>query len=656
MNFSWRSHRCGVMLTIIGSRALRRVDEPAMVLKMLKSMKRKKVAATAVLSGLMILALAACSDQPQRPARPPISLQDMHLKPSIYPALRGTIRSVAALAYSSPIIVRGWGVVAGLPNTGSGEMPPGIRNILANRLLKNGAGYLSRGTQQYDPNRILSSRQIAAVFVEGAIPAMATAGTHFDLYVTALSGTATINLENGLLWPVPLRTHIRKIVQTTAIARGMGPVFCNPFNVSGALKKPADIIRNGRVLGGGIVTRSLPVMLELYSPSYRISALVERIINERFGGYPPIATAENDMMIRLRVPRKYRRHPARFVRRVMSLYLQRNMPGFAASQAAVLIKALRDPNAPDDQIALALEQLGRPIIPILRLHYNSPQSAVRFFSVLAGSFIGDEDAIPVLAKYATDSKSPFQRRAIRDLARCGDRVNATLAYSKLLHTNDTELKILAYRGLADLHSSHLYRQPFIGRFLMNVLPADASSLIYATSHRVPQIAVIGHVPVLVPGTLYISPHGALTVNYPLHAAHAASGKSSYPVMLYFRDPLTHKVVELSCKPQLPAIISALATAPDPFSPKFNPKEPYIAISYQRLVTMLYTMCNSGELNATFRLERMANRNRAMFASLNEPRPSRSTMNLATAATQKGKNVGSGSLEYSTSLPGEVPGK
>jgi hypothetical protein len=53
---------------------------------------------------------------------------------------------------------------------------------------------------------------------------------------------------------------------------------------------------------------------------------------------------------------------------------------------------------------------------------------------------------------------------------------------------------------------------------------------------------------------------------------------------------------------------------------------------------------------------MANRNRAMFASLNEPRPSRSTMNLATAATQKGKNVGSGSLEYSTSLPGEVPGK
>jgi flagellar basal body P-ring protein FlgI len=640
----------------IGSCALRWNNGPAMVLKMLKIMKRNNVPVTAALAGLLLLALAACSDQPKRPKQMPVSLQDLHLKPSIYPALRGTIRSVAALAYARPILVRGWGVVAGLPNTGSGEMPPGIRSILSDRLLKNGAGYLSRGTEQYDPNRILNSRQVAAVFVQGAIPAMATAGTHFDLYVTALAGTATTNLENGLLWPVPLRTHIRKIVQTDAIARGMGPVFCNPFNAGGSLKKPADIIRNGRILGGGVVTNSLPVMLELYSPSYRISALVEQIINERFGGYPPIATAENDMMIRLRVPKKYRHHPARFVRRVMALYLQRDMPGFATQQAAILIKSLRDPNAPDNRIALALEQLGRPIIPMLRLHYNSPQSAVRFFTVLAGSFIGDEDAIPVLAKYATDSKSPFQRTAIRDLARCGDRVNATLAYSKLLRSNDPGLKILAYRGLAEIHSSHLYRQPFFGRFLMSVLPADTSSLVYVTSHRLPQIAIIGHVPVLVPGTLYISPRGALTINYPLPASGAAAGKSAFPVMLYYRDPLTHKVVELTCKPQLPAIISALAAAPDPFSPKFNPKTPYIAISYQRLVTMLYTLCQTGEINATFRLERMANRSREMFASLNQPRPSHSTMNLATTTTQNVKSSGNGSLTYSTSLPGEVPGK
>ena len=191
---------------------------------------------------------------------------------------------------------------------------------------------------------------------------------------------------------------------------------------------------------------------------------------------------------------------------------------------------------------------------------------------------------------------------------------------------------------------------------MTVLPADTSSLLYVTSHRVPQIAIIGHVPVLVPGTLYISPHGALTVNYPLASTNAPSGKATYPVMLYYRDPLTHKVVELTCKPQLPAIISALATAPNPFSPKFNPKEPYIAISYQRLVTMLYTMCNSGELNATFRLERMANRSREMFASLDQPRPSHSTMNLVTPTTQSTKTGGNGSLPYSTSLPGEVPGK
>ena len=623
---------------------------------MLKNIKHIERLAVLASVGIFGIGLVACSSQPKRPSRPPISLQDMHLNPTIYPALRGTIASVVTQAYDRPVIVRGWGVVAGLPDTGSGEMAPAIRNILVNRLLKNGVGYLNRGTEQYNPQRILNSRQVSAVFVQGAIPPMATAGTHFDLYVTALPGTATTNLENGLLWPVPLRTHIRLAVQTSAIAQGMGPVFCNPFNAHGSLKQPQQIIRNGRILGGGVVTDSVPVMLELYSPSYRISALVERIINERYGAYPPVATAENDMMIRLRIPEKYRRHPGRFVRRVMVLYLQRDMPGFAHSQAAVLINALRDPNAPDEKIAMALEQLGRPIIPMLRLHYGSPQSAVRFYCVLAGSFIGDQDAIAVLAKYAVNAKSPFQRTAIRDLSRCGDRINATLAYSKLLNSSDPELKIMAFHGLAAIHSSHIYQLPFAGKFLMNVLPVDTSTIIYATSHRLPVIAIIGRVPSLVPGTLYISPHGALTVNYPATSPTVKSGKSSLPVLLYYRDPLTQMVTKLKCSPQLPAVITALASAPNPFSPKFNPKQPYIAISYQRLVTMLYTLCHSGEMNAMFHLERITNRRRAMFASLDQPRPSHSTMGKAPYAMSGTSAMPATTIPFTTSLPGEIPGK
>ncbi|MGC8624526.1 MAG: flagellar basal body P-ring protein FlgI [Phycisphaerae bacterium] len=623
---------------------------------MLKQMQRIQIVLALAVVGILVLASSACSEQPKRPNRPPISLQDLHLRPSIYPALRGTIAAVATQAYDSPILVRGYGVVAGLPNTGSGEMPPAIRNILFDRLLKSGAGLLSRDTAQYNPNRILNSRQIAAVFVEGAIPPMATTGTHFDLYVTALPGTTTTNLENGLLWPVPLRTHVRLAVQTNPVARGMGPMFCNPFDTHGSLKKPAEIIRNGRILGGGVVTQNVPVLLELYTPSYRISALVERIINERYGGYPAIANAENDMMIHLRIPKKYHRHPARFVRRVMVLYLQRDMPGFATAQAAILIKALRDPNAPDNKIALALEQLGRPIIPMLRLHYGSPQPAVRFFSVLAGSFIGDQDAIRVLARYATDSKSPFQTTAIRDLARCGDRVNATLAYSQLLLSTNPELKIMAYRGLDAIHSSHIYHQPFAGKFLLNVLPVNTATLIYCTSHRLPVISIIGRIPALEPGTLYISPHGALTVNYPPIANAAPKGKSSLPVMLYYRDPLTRRVVELSCQPQLPAVITALASAPNPFSPKFNPRKPYIAISYQRLVAMLYSLCHSEEIPATFRLERMTDRRRRMLISLDKPRPSHSTMTKKVIPVATGSNGPATTIPYNTLLPGEVPGK
>ncbi len=639
-----------------GSCEVRLYFGAALVLIMLNKIKRVVPVSMVVLAGMLTVFTAACTQQPKRPARPPISLQDMRLRPSIYPALKGTIASVATLAYDRPSIVRGWGLVAGLPNTGSGEMPPGIRQIFLDRLLKSGVGYYNRGTGQINPHRILNSRQVAAVYVEGAIPPLATAGTHFDLYITALSGTTTTNLENGLLWPVPLRTQIRKVLQTNAIAKGMGPVFCNPFNANGELKKPAQIIRSGRILGGGKVSHSMPVILELYSPSYRISALVERIINQRYGGYPPVATAENDMMIRLRTPQQYRRHPARFVHRVMALYLQRDMPGFAVSQAAILIKSLRDPNAPDDKIALALEQLGRPIIPMLRQHYGSPQPAVRFFTVRAGSFIGDEDAIRVLAAYATNSKSPFQRAAIHALARCGDRVNATVAFSKLLFSKKVSLQVLAYKGLDEIHSSHIYRQPFPGRFMMNVLPSGGSSVIYVTSHQLPVIGLIGRIPSLTPGTLYISPHGTLTVNYPLAGSAPAKAMSSMPVMLYYRDPLTAKVTELTCKAELPAVITALASAPNPFLPNFNPKQPYIALSYQRIVTMLYTLCHTGEVNAKFRLQAITNRRRVMFASLNEPRPSHSTMAGGHPATRNSANAPGAIMPSTVSLPGEISGK
>lgn len=601
--------------------------------------------------------LTGCSHSRESSSGPPISVQDRRMTPPIYPALNGTVESFAALAYDNPVVVRGWGLVAGLPDTGSGEMPPEIRSLLMDRLLKNGVGFLTQGTGQYDPQKILSSRQVAAVFVEGAIPPLATRGTTFDLYLRALPNTQTTNLENGLLWPVNLRVHISAALQTNPIAKGRGPVFCNPFNSTGvALHKANAIVRHGRVLGGGVVMRSDPVILELYHPSYRIAALVERIINQRYGSYPAAATAENDLVIKIRVPRRFRRNPRYFVNLLMHLYLQQNAPGFTRRQAGVLIHALDDPNAPRREIAIALQQLGRTIIPILRRYYGAKQQAVRYYCLQAGTLLGDEDAVQRIIPIATDKASPFQLAAIHALERCKDRINATLAFTRLLASPEASMRLLAYRALRKIHSRTILSQTIAGKFSLDVLPCDSPPLLYATTTGRQRLALIGRIASLPPGSLYVSPHDTITVNYPLAAAPRAGDAKFHdgkpPVQLYYRDPLTNHAVEITCGPSLPNIITALGSAPNPFSPDYNPRKQYIALSYQRLLVMLYQMVQTNQIQASFRLQKMIPNQLAQVTTLNRPRPSRSLLGRSNVSTTEPAAVS----PYNTNLPGEIPNK
>jgi hypothetical protein len=619
----------------------------------LKFRRGKKLFTT--LAGILSLGiLAGCSQGPSS-STPPITAQDRIPLPSVYPALRGTVGQYVGLGFSGPIVVRGWGLVANLPNTGSGQMPPPIRKVMLNRLLRAGVGFYTSGLGNIDPNQILNSKQVAAVAVEGAIPPLAVAGTTFDVYLKALPNTGTTSLKNGLLWPVGLRVHIRLVDQSEVLARARGPVFCNPFTSTGALKPANAIVREGRVIGGAMVEHSVPAVLELYNPSYRITDLVQRVINQHYGNYPAVATAENDRVVKVRIIHRYRHDPMRFIRRIMNLYLAGNVPGFNNHQAQVIIKSLHDPAAPHASLGVALEQLGRPILPILMKHYHSSNPAVAYYCLQAGARLGDSDAITAISKIALDTASPFERKAVYTLSHCHDRFLAGVTFRKLLRSASRRVQIMGYRALLTIHSSIVYSQEISQKFFMDIVPGTQKCTVYVTTHRVPRIAFLGRIPKLAPGALYISPHDALTVNYLPAPAAGAAGKKSVqaggPVELYYRNALTGQTVSMRCGAALPAIVAMLAGAPNPYGKHFNPHEPFIGASYQRVVEMIYSLCHSGQVDAHFQMETITGKNRALMASLNQPRPSHSTMQPTVAAGTTTKPT---STPFSTSLPGELP--
>src|SRR5258706_16102442 len=82
---------------------------------------------------------AACDPGVRQNAHVSVDPQ-ARISANMFPALRGTVGEFSAFIDSNPIPIEGYGVVAGLPNTGSGEMDPKIRELLIDRLVTAGVG------------------------------------------------------------------------------------------------------------------------------------------------------------------------------------------------------------------------------------------------------------------------------------------------------------------------------------------------------------------------------------------------------------------------------------------------------------------------------------------------------------------------------------
>ena len=88
-----------------------------------------------------------------------------------------TVASVAVVASPEPVKVEGYGLVAGLPGTGSGICPVELRVYLRQYILAQ----LPSGSLDID--EFIDSRNTAVVRLEGTIPAIATKGERFDVQV-----------------------------------------------------------------------------------------------------------------------------------------------------------------------------------------------------------------------------------------------------------------------------------------------------------------------------------------------------------------------------------------------------------------------------------------------------------------------------------------
>ena len=405
----------------------------------------------------------------------------------------GTVAQYAVLDGGAEIAVQGYGLAVNLGTEGSAEVPPHLRKYLTEKLLQEYLGSHRMGTGDIDPSRILADKSTAVVLLAGSIPPGAPVGTRFDVFVSALPQTGTRDLSGGWL----LDTDMHMAVEGTAPAGGPskqwaktnGSIFVNPF-LDPSKPEDAPRLREGRIIGGGVVTRARPVRLVLRQPDYARSNLIQRRINERFPG-AKVAQAKNGSIIELDIPREYKSNYEEFLSLLMHLPLHGGQSG-DEQRVLRIARELEKPDAPHDSLATVLQAMGRQTLPLIMPLYTSSSPAAAFHAARTGMRLGDDKAADVVIRFAGTQGSAFQVPAALELGRHPRVTRSLPTLRELLDDPNQQVRLAAYEALAKIGDPDAVRRVNIdGRFMLHLVKSRRPDVIYATMSGQPRIVVFG---------------------------------------------------------------------------------------------------------------------------------------------------------------------
>lgn len=327
----------------------------------------------------------------ERPERRPLEVE----VPQI---MRGTVASEAVVLGYRDVVVRGFGLVVGLRGTGSRALPSDVRAFMLQEMGRKGVGLPP--LDEFTPDELLNSLDTAVVVVEGIVPAGSPRGTPFDVRVYVASGTTTTSLEGGRLYTCDLRPGQLSSSnrQPGVLATAKGPVFVNPFIEprSGSTSR-----LSGRILDGGLVQRSMPIKLRLYTPSHNRSATVQTAINSNFPREPgqdgATARGESDESVRIWIPPSYATRTREFIELMRHTTLSLDAPELVAIQ---IRRALLANPSEDEAASWRWQALGVRTLPTLQELYTYPEESPRLAALRAGARLNDSLVVPHLISMA----------------------------------------------------------------------------------------------------------------------------------------------------------------------------------------------------------------------------------------------------------------
>lgn len=552
------------------------------------------VLAACLLGGMLILMATGCAGSKPAPTAIEPALDESKFPPHV----AGTVAQYAMLVGGGDLTLRGYGIVVGLGANGSRECPPALRGYLTQYMLKQKVFSPSSGTGGLSPAALLDSLDTAVVELWGRVPPGAPAGTTFDVYVRAMPQTQTTSLDGGYLLPHDMQMSVEGLSgterQSRVLGKAGGPVFVNPFvDPSNAAEAPK--LREGRIIGGGKLLEDRRVQLQLHQADYARCDAMTRQINAVFPASRPVAIAKNSNTVELDIPRRYRGDYERFLSLVMHLPVKGG-PGAWEAKARQVAQQMQEPGAEHDELALIWEAMGRNNLPILKTFYRCDNPALAYYSARTGLRLGDAEALRAVCETARNVQAgPLQLQAVRELGRC--RLHACLPtlYDLLDDSNDL-VRVAACEALIDQGDRGRLRRLEIGDaksglFELDVVDARSRFMIYASQSQQPRLLVFGK-SLSLPRPLFFNAPGDLVT---IDAQHSDSSLTVYRKILSTGRCSS----PFQVPPDVPSLVEALAGPVEYIS---RDRTMGLGLTYGQVVSVLYRLCQSGDLRAKFVLQ------------------------------------------------------
>ncbi len=543
------------------------------------------------LLGIIVVGMGtACSPEKKKP-------ETKELAPALsgrVPAyINNTVEQYAVLQGTAGMPVQGWGIVIGLGRNGSSEVPQSLKEYLIKQLTIQGFGSAREGLQDVAPERLLSDKDTAVVEVSAVIPGGATVGSRFDVYVQSLPNDQTRSLEGGRLILTDLHLPVggpETAGRTVAtIARAEGEVFVNPFLDPGKIEHQPQF-REGRVLGGGVVTEPRVLKLQLRQASHSVAQTIDLRMRMRWSSARnPTARAKSDSTVDVFVPDEYQKDYGRFLK------LARRLPIYFGNEqylehANEIARAMESPGAPYEDLAMVWEAMGRQAIPAARKVYASRLPKAAFCAAQAGMRLDDGPAAQMILDAAMNPASPFRLQAIEELGLHPSALAGT-QLGELLDESNALVRMAAYRAIVRRGGHPAVTTIDVdGRFTVDIVASRGPRAIYVTQSLQPRIAVFGGYDMPIATPIFLTtPGGLITIN-------GQEGKDTLSV--FRKTPISGTLSQPFLVPTkvVPLIVTLGRAA------RLDPDKKQVmglGLTYGQVVSTLYHLCQAGDIKAEF---------------------------------------------------------